>query len=72
MPRPASAAATFPDLTASVGKRIRTVRTRRGISLSALAASTQLGKGTLSEVERGQPNPTLDTLFAIAPRCPPP
>lgn len=34
--------------------------------MSALAASTHLGKGTLSELERGQRNPTLDTLFAIA------
>lgn len=34
--------------------------------MSALAAATHLGKGTLSELERGQRNPTLDTLFAIA------
>lgn len=55
-----------PDLRAAIGHRIRTLRTRRDIPLSALAAATHLGKGTLSELERGQRNPTLDTLFAIA------
>ncbi len=53
-------------LSTSVGHRIRELRTARGVSLSALAATTQLGKGTLSELERGRRNPTLDTLFAIA------
>lgn len=53
-------------MAAAVGGRIRDLRQSRGMSLTALAASTTLGKGTLSELERGQRNPTLDTLFAIA------
>ncbi|GLY32311.1 XRE family transcriptional regulator [Kineosporia sp. NBRC 101731] len=65
-PRPSGAGPTsFPDLSASVGDRIKGLRIQRGLSLSALAAATHLGKGTLSELERGQRNPTLDTLFAI-------
>jgi transcriptional regulator with XRE-family HTH domain len=64
--RPGAAVASFPDLSASVGERIRDLRTERGITLTALAVETRLGKGTLSELERGQRNPTLDTLFAIA------
>ncbi|GAA3614850.1 XRE family transcriptional regulator [Kineosporia mesophila] len=65
-PRPPGAEPTsFPDLSASVGDRIKDLRTQRGLSLTALAAATRLGKGTLSELERGQRNPTLDTLFAI-------
>lgn len=63
---PHMAHAELSDLSAAVGNRIRTLRTARGVSLSALAAITQLGKGTLSELERGHRNPTLDTLFAIA------
>lgn len=35
------------------------------MSLSRLASLSGLGKGTLSELERGQRNPTLDTLFAV-------
>lgn len=53
-------------MAAAVGARIRELRKARGASLATLAASTGLGKGTLSELERGQRNPTLDTLFAIA------
>lgn len=53
-------------MAAAVGRRIRDLRQSRGVSLTTLAASTTLGKGTLSELERGQRNPTLDTLFAIA------
>lgn len=56
----------FPDLTLAMGARIRALRGRRSISLSALALDTGLGKATLSEIERGRRNPTLDTLFAIA------
>ncbi|WP_051792527.1 helix-turn-helix domain-containing protein [Amycolatopsis jejuensis] len=53
-------------LAATVGSRIRTLRTRAGVGLTALAAGSGLGKGTLSELENGRRNPTLDTLFAIA------
>lgn len=53
------------DLAAQVGRRIRRLRTERNMSLSRLASLSGLGKGTLSELERGQRNPTLDTLFAV-------
>ncbi|MGM5069262.1 helix-turn-helix domain-containing protein [Rhodococcus qingshengii] len=52
-------------LARDVGARIRALRASRGVSLSALSLSSGLGKGTLSELERGKRNPTLDTLFAI-------
>lgn len=51
---------------AGVGARIRALRESRGLSLSALAAEAGIGKGTLSELETGQRNPTLDTLYAVA------
>jgi transcriptional regulator with XRE-family HTH domain len=49
-----------------VGERIRRLRSARGWSLSSLAARAHLGKATLSEIESGQRNPTLETLYAIA------
>lgn len=52
-------------LSSQVGERIRRLRTQRGVSLGSLATAARLGKGTLSELERGLRNPTLDTLFAI-------
>jgi transcriptional regulator with XRE-family HTH domain len=50
----------------SVGARIRALREARDLSLSALAAQAGIGKGSLSELETGQRNPTLDTLYAVA------
>ena len=50
----------------AVGARIRALRVERGWSLSALAAEAGIGKGSLSELETGRRNPTLDTLYALA------
>jgi transcriptional regulator with XRE-family HTH domain len=49
-----------------IGERVRRLRTQRGWSLSSLAVRAGLGKATLSEIESGQRNPTLETLYAIA------
>lgn len=49
----------------AVGARLRVLREQQGLSLSALARAASLGKGTLSELESGQRNPTLETLFAL-------
>jgi transcriptional regulator with XRE-family HTH domain len=58
------------DRTASlrnaVARRITTLRRRRGLSLTSLAALAGIGKGTLSELEAGTRNPTLETLYALA------
>jgi len=52
--------------SAGVGARIRALREARGLSLSALAAQAGIGKGSLSELETGRRNPTLDTMYAVA------
>ncbi|MFB9675041.1 helix-turn-helix domain-containing protein [Streptosporangium vulgare] len=51
--------------TPGIGRRIRGLREERGISLSALARAAGVGKATLSGLENGTRNPTLDTLWAI-------
>ncbi|TWF77318.1 XRE family transcriptional regulator [Pseudonocardia hierapolitana] len=58
-----------PALTegaADVGRRVRELRERRGMSLSELARRAAVGKATLSGLEAGTRNPTLDTLQAVA------
>ncbi|MFW0783249.1 helix-turn-helix domain-containing protein [Gordonia sp. CPCC 206044] len=50
----------------AVGHRIAALRGDRGLSLSELARRAGIGKGSLSEIEAGQRNPTLDTLYAVA------
>lgn len=55
-----------PGAHAEVGVQLRETRTALGYSLSALAARAGVGKGSLSEIESGQRNPTLSTLYALA------
>lgn len=50
---------------AIVGRRITQFRQQAGLSLSELARRAGLGKGTLSELEAGRRNPTLETLYAL-------
>ena len=54
------------ELAAAIGARVRAVRQQAGLSLSALAARSGVGKGSLSELENGTRNPTLSTLYAVA------
>ncbi|GII01624.1 XRE family transcriptional regulator [Planobispora takensis] len=51
--------------TSHVGRRIRSLREERGISLSELARRAGVGKATLSGLENGTRNPTLETLWAV-------
>jgi transcriptional regulator with XRE-family HTH domain len=53
------------ELAAQVGLRLRELRSTRGFSLSELARRSGIGKGTLSEIEAGRRNPTLETLYAL-------
>lgn len=53
------------ELAAQVGHRLRELRVARGWSLSELARRSRIGKGTLSSLESGRRNPTLETLYAL-------
>jgi len=55
-----------PSLAEVVSKRVRSLRERRGWSLSELARRAGIGVSTLSEIEAGQSAPRLDTLGALA------
>jgi transcriptional regulator with XRE-family HTH domain len=54
------------DLAQLIGERVRAARRERGLSVGALAAAAQVGKGSLSEIENGTRNPTMSTLYALA------
>jgi transcriptional regulator with XRE-family HTH domain len=54
------------DSGTTVGPRVAALRAERGWSLSELARRASLGKATLSGLEAGTRNPTLDTLHAVA------
>jgi len=54
-----------PTPAERIGSRVTELRLERGLSLSELAARAGIGKATLSGVEAGTRNPTLETLYAI-------
>jgi transcriptional regulator with XRE-family HTH domain len=56
----------IPDVLAEVGPRLRRLRQRRGITLTALAATTGISKSTLSRLESGQRKPSLELLLPLA------
>ena len=51
---------------AEVGPRLKRLRTRRGVTLTRLAAQTGISKSTLSRLESGQRKPGLELLLPLA------
>jgi transcriptional regulator with XRE-family HTH domain len=56
----------IPDVLAEVGPRLRRLRVRRGVTLTALAEQTGISKSTLSRLESGQRKPSLELLLPLA------
>jgi len=49
-----------------IAKNLKRLRTERDLSLSALARKANVSKSTLFNLERGDGNPAVDTLWALA------
>ncbi len=56
----------IPSVLAEVGPRLKRLRLRRGVTLTALAATTGISKSTLSRLESGQRKPSLELLLPLA------
>src|SRR3954469_6421261 len=56
----------IPDVLAEVGPRLKRLRLRRGVTLTALASKTGISKSTLSRLESGQRKPSLELLLPLA------
>jgi transcriptional regulator with XRE-family HTH domain len=54
-----------PVFLAEIGRRIGRLRRERGLTLTELAHRAGVGKATLSGLEAGTRNPTIETLYAI-------
>ena len=48
-----------------IGKRIRTIRTKNGLTLEELASRSELSKGFLSQLENNLTSPSISTLEDI-------
>src|SRR5713101_2814372 len=64
--RPMKTAAATDPLSSHLCRRLRLLRAGRGWSLDALATASGVSRSMLSQVERGQANPTLAVTFRIA------
>ncbi len=45
---------------------LKRVRTQRGLSISELSRRSKIGKATLSQLESGTGNPTIETVFSLS------
>jgi transcriptional regulator with XRE-family HTH domain len=61
-----SEAATAADVVALISMSLRRERARSGVSLTDLAKRARVAKSTLSQLENGIGNPSLETLWALA------
>jgi transcriptional regulator with XRE-family HTH domain len=61
-----SSATSFHDLELRVGKRLRELRTAKGISLVDLAKAADVSVGNLSEIERGLAIPSIRTFCLLS------
>lgn len=50
----------------SVGSRIRSLRTRKGLSMRSLAETSGLSTNAISKIERGETSPTVSSLRRIS------
>ena len=55
-----------PDLTATVGKNLRRLRSDRSLSLEELATLSGVSRSMLGQIELGQSAPTINVLWKIA------
>lgn len=49
-----------------LGANLRALRETAGLSLSELARRSDIAKGTLSQLESGTGNPTIETVFSLS------
>jgi XRE family transcriptional regulator, regulator of sulfur utilization len=55
-----------PGAVQPVARNLRRWRKARGLTLSALAEQAGVAKSTVSLIERGEGNPSIDTIWALA------
>jgi transcriptional regulator with XRE-family HTH domain len=61
-----SESVTAADVVALISMSLRRERARAGLSLTDLARRARIAKSTLSQLENGAGNPSLETLWALA------
>jgi transcriptional regulator with XRE-family HTH domain len=58
---------TDPILRRAVGKAIRALRARAGISQEGLALEAEVGRSYMGRLERGEYSPSTETIYKLLP-----
>jgi len=53
------------DLQVKLGERIKLIRTRKNMTQNELAIKCDFEKASMSRIESGRSNPTIQTLYKI-------
>src|ERR1700744_3074914 len=53
------------DLQVKLGERIKAIRTKKNLTQNELAIKCDFEKASMSRIESGQSNPTIQTLYKI-------
>lgn len=54
------------DLTSVIGVNLSQIRHKRGLTLDKLAETSGVSKAMIGQIERGESNPTVNTLWKLA------
>lgn len=54
------------QMTRNIGFQLKKIRQQRGWSLDEVAKATDVSKGQLAQMEKGEANPTVSTIWKIA------
>ncbi|HNJ28967.1 MAG TPA: helix-turn-helix transcriptional regulator [Ferruginibacter sp.] len=57
---------TEAELLRTLGNRIKSLRTRKGLTQHYVAMKCGFAKGSMSRIEAGRVNPTIRTLHKIS------
>src|ERR1022692_2726565 len=63
---PCGTTSRVPGAVQPIARNLRRWRMTREMTLSALAEQAGVAKSTVSLIERGQGNPSIDTVWALA------
>lgn len=53
------------EIHVEIGNRIRKIRTKKGLSQEKLAELSNLNTSYIGQVERGEKNPSVETIYSI-------
>jgi len=63
---PATVASAGTPVSRALGENVRRLRLERGLSVVDLAARSGIARATLTQLESGRGNPTIETIAALA------